>query len=128
MVSALSDKLRRRAPFFSVGMLLAATCLYLGASTSSNMGSVLYISAGIFFLALGLPTAWAILQGILPPNLIGTGSGIMNGVANLGGALSPVFVGYLIGLTGNYAAGFVFFVGLGVVGFLAILILALKKL
>jgi sugar phosphate permease len=128
LVSAVSDKVRRRAPFFSVGMLLAATCLYLGASTSSDIGSVLFISCGIFFLALGLPTAWAILQGILPPHLIGTGSGIMNGVANLGGALSPVFVGYLIGITGNYAAGFVFFVGLGVVGFLSILVLALRKL
>lgn len=128
LVSIISDKLQRRAPFFAAGMLLSATCLYLGAITASNMGSVLYISGGIFFLSFGLPTAWSILQCTLPHNLIGTGSGFMNGIANLCGALSPVFVGYLIGVTGNYTTGFVFFVVLGILGFLAILCLALQKL
>ena len=127
-ISAVSDKLKRRAPFFCVGMLLGGLFLYLAATTANSMLSVAYISAVFFFVSWGLPTSWTILQSILPAHLVGGGAGIMNGISSLlGGALSPVIVGILIGLTGNYTAGFMYFVGMSIVGGAATFILVLRK-
>ncbi|HWR40138.1 MAG TPA: MFS transporter [Patescibacteria group bacterium] len=123
----LSDKVGRRAPFAAISMLGAAIGIYLGAYSDSNLNAALAISLGIASLGLGLPSSWSLLQQIVPSRAIGAGAGMMNGIANGGAALAPIVIGWLIGVTGSYVGGLMYLVGMGIVGFLCMMILTLQK-
>lgn len=126
-VGHISDKLGRRAPFLALAQFGAAGLIYLGANVADNMTCAILMSFGIAFVGVGLPTSWSLLQQIVPANAIGAGAGMMNGVSNGGSAFSPVLIGFFISLTGSYVGGLMFLVGLGVLGGLAMLILAFQK-
>jgi len=122
----LSDKVGRRAPFAMTGLLGAAICIYLGAHAESNMAAALLISVGIGSLAIGTPAGWSLLQQIVPGKAIGSGAGIMNGVANGISGLAPVAIGVCIALTGNYVGGLMYLVCWGLIGAIACLVLTLQ--
>ncbi len=123
----LSDKIGRRAPFAALSMLGAAAGIYFGAHTPDNTACAILISLGIASIAVGLPSVWALLQQIVPGKAIGSGAGMMNGVANGGSALAPVAIGFFINITNGYMGGLMFLVGLTLLGFLCMIVLALQK-
>ena len=123
----LSDKLGRRAPFNLLSMLGASAGIYFGANAADNTTAAILISCGIAAVGVGLPAAWALLQQIVPGKAIGAGAGMMNGLSNGGSAFSPVLIGFFISLTGSYVGGLMFLVGIGLLGAVCMLILALKK-
>ena len=127
VVGYLSDKIGRRAPFNVLSMVCAAGGIYFGAYADDNFIAVTLIILANGALGLGMPTFWAIMQTIVPARAIGTGSGIVNGVANGGSALSPILIGYFIGITGSYVGGLIFLVALGLVAALCALILSIQK-
>ena len=124
----LSDRAGRRAPFCAAGMIGMAVALYLGAYASNNLTSVYLIALAMGFNAAGLPATWSLCQQLVPARAQGAGSGLMNGIGNLGGALSPIVIGSLINATGSYTAGLLCLVGSSIVGALCMLVLAYKKL
>ncbi len=123
----LSDRLGRRAPLAALSMAGAAIGIYFGAHAPANTMAAILISLGIASIALGLPSVWTLLQQIVPGEAVGAGAGAMNGIANGASALAPVTIGFFIRLTGSYVGGLMFLVGLTVLGFACMAVLALQK-
>jgi len=123
----LSDKAGRRAPFSTVSLLGAAAGIYFGATVPDNTIAAILISLGIASIGIGLPSAWALLQQMVPGKAVGAGAGLMNGLANGGSAFAPVMIGFFIQTTGSYVGGLMFLVALGILGATCAFILALQK-
>ena len=72
------------------------------------------IAGLLLFMAVG--AIWAMPMVLLPPKLMGSGSGFINMGGQIGGFLTNIVIGYVITWSGNsYAAGFnVLFGGLAI--------------
>jgi len=127
LIAYLSDKLGRRGIFYTLGLLGAVIFLYLGATTTSNFSSAIYIAIAIFFLGWVMPVAWTLLQSLVAPNLVGAAAGLMNGIANGFAAFAPTIMGYLIGQTGSYLAGMVYLMVVGIIGSACTAVFAIKR-
>lgn len=123
----LSDKTGRRALFAALSMLIASIGVYGGAMAQDNVTSAIMMSVGIAGLGIGMPANHSILQQLVPANAIGAGAGLMNGISSMVSALSPMIIGILIAATGNYVAGLLFLVGVGIVGAICAALLSLQK-
>jgi sugar phosphate permease len=123
----LTDRIGRRAPFAAFSMLGAAAGIYFGAHAPDNTTAAILISLGIASIAIGLPAIWTLLQQIVPARAVGAGAGMMNGVANGGSALAPVAIGFFISVTGGYMGGLMFLVGLTLIGFVCMAVLAVQR-
>ena len=64
----------------------------------------------LLFMAVG--AIWAMPMVLLPPKLMGSGSGFINMGGQIGGFLTNIIIGYVITWSGqSYAAGFNVLVG-----------------
>ena len=122
----LSDRLSRRAPFCALQMLGGAAALFAAASVESATASVALMAIAFGFWGMGAAVTHTLVQSIVPAGVISTGSGIDNGVANLGAAACPALVGYTIGVSGSYFAGLMVLVAAAVVGGLLMVVLSLQ--
>lgn len=123
-----SDKAGRRAPFCAVAMIGMALALYLGAHATNNFFSAYLITIAVGFNAVGLPATWSLCQQLVPTRALGTGAGLMNGVGSVGGALSPIVIGYFIGVHGgSYVGGLMCLVVSSIAGALCMLVLVFQK-
>ncbi len=116
-----SDKINRRAPFAALSIGGAALGVLGSILSTDNVLAAIAIAGGITALGSGLPVIWAMLQKMVPAPIAGAGAGLMNGLTNIGAALAPVIIGYLIGVSGSFAAGLLYLVGLGLLGFICLL-------
>lgn len=124
----VTDKFGRRAPFCAIGMLGMSIGLYLAATVSDNMTSAYCLAFAVACNAIALPSTWGLCQQIVPANALGAGSGIMNGIGSLGGALSPIVIGYLIKTSGgSYTAGLMYLVACTFVAAICMVPLIVKK-
>ena len=124
----LTDKAGRRAPFCFVQMLGMAGSLYLGVHATDNLTAAYFIASAVAFVAAGLPANWSLCQQIVPAKAVGAGAGLMNGIGSIGGALSPMVIGYFISATGgSYEAGLMSLVGAALAGALCMLVLVYQK-
>ncbi len=98
-----------------LGLLLSA--VIMAANYTDNIGIVITFMC-IAFFGQGMASAisWALLSEIMPRQLVGLCGSVYNFVANMGGALSPAIVGYLIATTGSYASALIFVSAMGVLG------------
>lgn len=122
----LADKFRRRAPILVAAMVGVAVGVYFGATVEDRTISTTFLVIGVGFIGLSGPTAWTLLQDIVPSKGISTAAGIMNGVGNGFSALAPLILGFLITVTGSYVGGLLFLVGCAVVGALITIFLTFK--
>jgi ACS family D-galactonate transporter-like MFS transporter len=76
---------------------------------------------------IGSPVYYAIMQRIVPGPIMATGIGIDNGLANLGAAMAPAVIGFLIAATGSYLAGLLFLAVMGLIGAVGAAVLALQR-
>jgi Sugar phosphate permease len=119
----LSDRRGKRALVCFVALAGASLCIGAGTRVNSVYLCAFLIALGVGLDVMYYPSSWAILQSKLPSSIIGTGSGVMNGVSNLGSALTPFVMGVLIERTGVYESGMFFLAALGLVGAVSCLIL-----
>ncbi|MGE5455164.1 MAG: MFS transporter [Methylocystaceae bacterium] len=119
----ISDRLGKRSLLGMLVLTGSALCIVGGALVDSPGWCIFLVSAGVALDVVYYPIAWAILQSMLPANLIGTGSGIMNGTSNLLSAVTPFAMGILIQVTGTYNAGMYLLAVVGIIGACASLIL-----
>jgi len=98
-----------------IGLLLSAVIMC--ANYTNNIG-IIIIFMCIAFFGQGMASAisWALLSEIMPKQLVGLCGSVYNFVANMGGALSPAIVGYLIARTGSYSSALVFVSAMGILG------------
>lgn len=119
----LADRFKRRAPIILVAMIGVGVGIYCGATAESNMGAAIFLAVGVGFIGLGGPTAWTLMQDIVPGKGISTAAGVMNGVGNGFSSLAPLVIGFLISITGSYMGGLLYLVGCAAIGAIAMLIL-----
>jgi MFS transporter, ACS family, glucarate transporter len=92
----------RRTPAL-IGLPLAAAAICLAATTRGEVESALFMTAAAALAAFGVAPAWAVAteMGGARAGLV---TGAMNMCGNLGGALSPLVVGYSLQWLGSWEA------------------------
>lgn len=123
----ISDKSGKRAPYILFGITLCTVCLLAAALVSSNIASALLLSVSVGALGITSTCVWSLLQQIVPGRVVGTGSGLMNGIANGFSSLAPFLFGVFISAVGSYNGGLFLLVGMGVVGMLCVGVLVAQK-
>ncbi|MGL5512851.1 MAG: MFS transporter, partial [Sporomusa sp.] len=77
----INDRIGRCAPLMCVTMCLGAICVYSAATVEGKYASVFFLSFAMGFTGMAAPSAWTLLQNLVPANSVGTAGGIMNGIA-----------------------------------------------
>ncbi len=91
-------KLARRAVALT-GFLLAAVFIVPATFTTNSTASVVYSCGSVFGLEVTVGVAWAIPLDI-GGDYAGSIASVMNTFGNLGSAISPVLLAYLVGMYG----------------------------
>ncbi|WP_027965604.1 MFS transporter [Halomonas halocynthiae] len=113
----ISDRLDKRALMCSLSLLGAGLGLLLVLSIhSSNVLMITAMSFSAMCWGVGAPNIFALLAKATPSEVSSTAGGIFNGFGNFSGALTPVLIGVLIGMTGNMSAGLLFMALLAFIG------------
>ena len=101
----LSDKFGKKAILIFIGLAGAAVLLYAGtvAGDRNTAAIIIALSSGMFGLAV--PATYALTQQIVPPSVVASGIGVVNGIANTVGALAPFAMGLVISATNNFDDG-----------------------
>lgn len=101
----LGDKSQRRALLASIGFAIAGVFVYIASSAEQLQLVVLYFTCAVFFQSAYGAQEYAIVQRLLPPNRVGAGTGLYNGLSILfggvGGSLVP---GSIVAATGSFDA------------------------
>jgi sugar phosphate permease len=120
------DRTGRRVPFASAGLLLAGLCVLLTAYVDANAGVIALLALGVFLQSSFNAQEFATLQGMLPAERVGAGTGLYNGTTVLPGGVGGSFIpGMLVALTGDFQAGIL---SVAVGAWLVSLLLALYSL
>src|SRR5207249_171186 len=90
-----------RRLFGVIGFGSAALCLLAATYLHEPLLAVSAIALASFGNDLTLPGAWTSCMDI-GGRYVGTLSGMMNMVGNIGGFLSPIVLGYIVGRQGNW--------------------------
>jgi sugar phosphate permease len=123
----LSDRIGNRAAFCTLSLAGAAVSIGLASVAPDPVVSALLMLLGMMMWGISPPIFYAIMQRIVPAPIMAAGIGIDNGLANLGAAMAPAVIGFLIASTGSYLAGLLFLTALGVIGAAGAAVLALQK-
>lgn len=123
----LSDRIGNRAALCTLSLAGASLSIGLAALASDPVVSALLIMLGMMMWGISPPIFYAIMQRIVPAPIMAAGIGIDNGLANLGAAMAPAVIGFLIAATGSYLAGLLFLAVLGLVGAAGAAVLAVQR-
>lgn len=101
--SYIGDKTNKRAYLAGIGFLGAGICAYF-ATTATNIYSMVAIfTVTIFIKVTYASNEHAIMQRIIPRQVLGEGIGFYNGIGMMiGGGLGPVIIGQVLAATGSY--------------------------
>src|SRR4029450_6984703 len=88
-----------------VGFAGASASIFAFVQVSDPVRAMFVLGLAGFFNDFVMPAAWAGCMDI-GGRYSGTVSGTMNMIGNIGGALSPLAVGYILSLTGNWSLTF----------------------
>ncbi len=83
------------------GLTGAATCLFLATFAREPLYAVAAIAMASFCNDITLPGSWTTCMDV-GDKYVGTVSGTMNMMGNLGGFVSPIVLGYIVHNTGNW--------------------------
>jgi sugar phosphate permease len=101
----ITDKFGKKAILIFIGLTGAALLLYLGTVAVERNTAALLIALSSGFFGLVVPATYALTQQIVPANVLASGTGVINGIANTVGALAPFAMGLVISATGSFDAG-----------------------
>ncbi|MBW4618623.1 MAG: MFS transporter [Cyanosarcina radialis HA8281-LM2] len=105
LMAYLGDKFQRRALIASIGFAIAGVFVYIASSANELAILVLCFAIAVFFQSAYGAQEYAIVQRLLPPNRVGAGTGLYNGLSILfggvGGSLVP---GSIVAATGSFDA------------------------
>jgi ACS family D-galactonate transporter-like MFS transporter len=88
------------------GLLLCCLTLLPAAAVSSPGFSIVLLTVSCSALGLFTSNVWAITQTLAGPRAAGSWTGIQNAIGNLGGVISPLLTGLVVGRTGSYYLAF----------------------
>ncbi len=100
-----------------VGSALGMSIMLVNFTDSNELCIALLTIA---FFAQGIASAsWAAVSEIAPKELIGLTGGITSLAANIGGIVTPIVIGQILHVTGNFAWAFWFIGGVACIGTLS---------
>ncbi|MDD1766222.1 MAG: MFS transporter [Methanomassiliicoccales archaeon] len=105
--SWISDKSGRRIETAAVFAIVCAFFLIMLVMTTTFESVLLVLAMVFFFLGVMAPTAFTLIQGITPPRLMSSATGIVNGIANGGGVMGPLLLGMAVAMTSSYDTGLI---------------------
>lgn len=127
VTSYFSDKTLKRKVFIWAPLLAGAVCFYLsylfGSSNFWLAYVLLCVAGGVMYAPYG--SFFAFISELLPKNVAGVATALINGMGALGSFVGAYFVGYLNGVTGSPSASF-FFMAASLVA-AVVLMLAVRK-
>jgi sugar phosphate permease len=113
--SWISDRTGKRVLITTAFQLVAVLFIFLLVGASDE-GMIIIILAAIFFcISILPPNCFTLLQGIAPCDLLGSATGVMNGLAVGLGVFGPIILGLAVAATGSYDIGLYVMAGLQVV-------------
>ncbi len=125
LAGAISDWMIRRGVSLSfarklplvVGSALGMSIMLVNFTDSNEVCIALLTVA---FFAQGIASSsWAAVSEIAPKELIGLTGGITSLAANIGGIVTPIVIGQILHVTGNFAWAFWFIGGVACIGTLS---------
>ena len=106
LMAYLGDKLQQRTKLAGVGFLIAGGMVYLASLTNRVELLVLFFALSVFCQSAYGAQEYAIIQRILPPHQVGSGTGLYNGLSVLlGGVGGSLIPGSIVAATGSFDAG-----------------------
>jgi len=109
-----SKSVARKTPIV-IGFVLST--VILGANYTDDINMIIAFMAVAFFgQAVASTVTGALLSEIAPAGLIGLTGGILYFIANIGGTLAPLVVGYIVQTTGGYNMALAYVSAVAVVG------------
>jgi MFS family permease len=106
LMAYLGDKLQCRILLASVGFLVAGAMVYIASSVNTLGLLVLFFAIAVFFQSAYGAQEYAIVQRLLPPDRVGAGTGLYNGLSVLfGGVGGSLIPGSIVATTGSFDAG-----------------------
>jgi ACS family tartrate transporter-like MFS transporter len=103
---ASSDRANERIWHTSAAAILAAASLFLAAALGPSLWTVAALALATVGIYSALTVFWTLPPAFLTGAAAAGGIALINSIANLGGFFGPTIMGYLKGVTGNYALGF----------------------
>jgi ACS family D-galactonate transporter-like MFS transporter len=117
-----SNSAARKIPIIT-GFVLST--VILAANYTENLtGIIVFMAIAFFGQAVASTVTGALLSDIAPAGLVGLTGGLLYFVANVGGTLAPLVIGYMVQATGgfNLALAYVSAVAaLGVIGYVVVM-------
>lgn len=121
----LGDKLNRRIILAGIGFWGATISIYLATVAPTVSLTIAAFSAGTFFQTAYVSQEFAILQRLLPSEIIGKAAGVYQGFSILIGALGgTVMLGQIVAWTGSYDAGMYSVIAATILGGLVMMVLS----
>ena len=90
--------------------LAAGPVLYAVVAAQTEVGAMTALACAGFLVGLAFGPLWAMPMESVKRKFVGTATGVMNAGGSIGGILSPIIIGYLVGMSG-YNAAFMFMGG-----------------
>jgi len=97
---------RVRKTFAIGGLLLCCLTLLPAAAVRPPGLSIVLLTVSCSALGLFTSNVWAITQTLAGPRAAGSWTGIQNAIGNVGGVISPLLTGLVVGRTGSYYLAF----------------------
>ncbi len=108
----LSDKVflgHRKTQAILVNLAAGPVLYGVVAAPTETIAMVLLVCTG-FLVGMAFGPLWAMPMESVKRSYVGMATGIMNAGGSIGGILSPIIIGYLVGMSG-YNAAFIFMGG-----------------
>ncbi len=123
----LGDKTNRRILLAGIGFFGATLSIVAATTAPTTVLAVVAFSFATFFQTAYISQEFAILQRILPAQIIGKATGISNGMSVLFGAVGgTVLLGRIVAATGSYDAGLYSVVAATALGGIVMFVLSRK--
>jgi hypothetical protein len=91
----------RRLPAI-LGLLLSGLFTVIATTAGSGTEAVIWISAAMFFLSLGIAGKWTLITAVAPQSYCTSVASIQNFGGYIGGTVSPLVTGIVVDLTGSF--------------------------
>ncbi len=113
--SWMSDRTGKRVLITTAFQLVAVLFIFLLVGASDETMIVVILASIFFCISILPPNCFTLLQGIAPRELLGSATGVMNGLAVGLGVFGPIILGLAVAATGSYDIGLYVMAGLQVV-------------
>lgn len=105
----------RRLPCI-LGLLASGLFTVIATTASNGTEAVIFISAAMFFLSLGIAGKWTLITAVAPQSYCTSVASIQNFGGYIGGTVSPLVTGMVVDMTGSFVAALAIGAGVTILG------------